>query len=254
MTTTEDFKSYKDRFGLVNLGGDTTQNGVLFTTEYAVQLIKSNAPVEDELYALLEAVRNCQIQPGLLKRHPETDEYDSMDNTTAALVLSDYLDNGKLAKDIRDHGLYQDIDGYDTTQDTERNKRFYWLAKALGFGTIRNVWNNSNPNKFCFFSWFGRSPGLMGLIDIAAIGSTTPFRSFSLVVGQLIPTFQDTEDGWKLSYLVWQVVKDYGFFYRLAYKYWVKRLYKCRPGGMRQVYETYYGPNHPLTKHMVDLS
>lgn len=270
MNIIEDFKPYRDVYGLNQIRtengmGCTTQNGTLFTVQYAICLynaLKEKSLHEDasllidELARIKEVFTSCQVENGLSIRYPSDREFDSMDNTSALLVFSALFGQSEYAVAMRNHGLNVKCVGYDENQGAEMNKKFYTIAKIMGLGSPKNYWNNNEPNKFCFFGWFGRSPGFMGLVDLSATGKTSLFRHLALLVGQFLGSGDDPQntDARTMSYIIWQFIKDHSFIHRYLYKVWCRKLLKYYPNGMKDVYEIYYNrngtnPNHPLVKY-----
>jgi len=269
-----DFKPYVDKYGLSQIRtengiGCTTQNGTLFTVQYLICLLnkfdnKPDSSIKfwdeclrwDECFRIYKVLLSCQSDEGLTIRYPYDTEFDSMDNVSAILVFSYLFDSSGIASKIRNHGLNVICTGYDENQGAELNKKFYPLAKILGLGKVKNYWNNNNPYKFCFFSWFGRSPGFMGLIDICATGKTTWFRHLALLIGQFLGSGSDPQntDARTMAYLIWQVLKHRNWFHGWLYNIWLKKLIKYYPNGMKDVYNIYYNrfgdnPDHPIVKH-----
>lgn len=249
----DEWLKYRDCFGLNQnktdgTQGITSQNGVLFTVEYAL----ATNPSLVESFRINEVFRNCEVLSGLLRRYPNSTEYDSMDNNTAALIFSALYGNRGFAKRMREHGRDVTCDGPDQTRDAVENKYWYALVELLCFGLVRNYWNNTRPSEFCFFGWYGRSPGFMGLLDICATGNSTVFRKLSLLIGQLITAYKADSrdlDGWKLSHLNWYILTQRGGIWELAFKWWNKRLLQTFPGGISDVYAVYYQDvNHPIVK------
>ena len=266
----EEFKLYQDKWGLSQIRskdgiGETTQNGSLFTIQYVICLFNSFikdpnsfnlSDLKKEFERINSVIKSLEVKPGLSVRYPNDKEYDSMDNNSALLVYSSLFDNGRYANDMRNHGKNIICVGYDEIQDLNINKKFYKIAKVFGLGSIKNYWNNNTPNLFCFFGWYGRSPGFMGLIDICATGHTTLFRHISLLIGQFLGSNSDPQntDARTMSYLIWQVLKDKSKFHNWLYKIWLKKLIIHYPNGLKDVYNIYYNrngdnPNHPIVKY-----
>lgn len=255
-----DFLPYRDPYGM-NQGNtlgkedQISQNGTLFTIEYFICLMlnlgKDHPLVLEEAKRIKEVFKKIEIKDGLTIRFIGSTEHDSMDNYGAMLVFSALYGNNEFAVRVREHGLSIRANGIDETQGAEINKKVYPLAVILnGFRKPKNFWNNNDPTKFCMFSWFGRSPGFMGLIDIAATGKTSLFRSFSLWVGQMLGVLKSEKDpdGWRLSFNVWQLVKNRSWIWRKGYDIWCKKLITLYPGGMTDVYKDYGWGKHPMAK------
>jgi hypothetical protein len=263
------FLPFRDRFGLNQLDPDSTSdNGVLFTVEYLLCLESYADPNSAEHQKILleeytrirDVFTSCERRPGFLVRHPEHHGYDSMDNHTAALAFSLLAKEKGIIWDFP-HRMWSvwnrkqvECTGIDLTDDSERNKKYYTLAKILGLGAARNYWNSDYPDKYCFFSWFGRSPGFMSLLNYSAIGKFGFLGRFSILVGQFWGNIMEETsdlDNRKLPYVMWQPLKNRNFIWKLFYKLWLKTLFKdYGEGGMNVVYDRYYrNPSHPIKKY-----
>lgn len=246
------FAAFQDQFGLNQINGTTSDNGVLFTSEYILcisQLVKTAEDkilFEQEVSRVAKVFETCESIPGVQRRSPSSTSYDSMDNHTARLAFDGILAKGAFALRMIEHDTKRKCAGSDTTLDSATNSTnsvwFKWL-NPLSLWNLKGFWNNHNPDFFCFFSWFGRSPGMMAMIDFAAKGHTSWFRAFGLWVSQVISAFSSNTnlDGWKLSYMSWWLVANKGPIWRLTYRFWVWKLLKTfGVTGMSKVYSTYY--------------
>lgn len=278
MSLLEDFKKYRDVYGMNQLStdgsqGGVTQNGALFTFEYLIVLLEDETvPHEkklEEIERLKGVYKSLEVTPGLSRRTPHSGEGDSMDNTGSNLNFSAMYDKRGFAKRMKAHG-----EQVVCTGQLPGHKYFtlasfvtaFWLLPRpwLWGGFIKNkfrpkfYWNNTQPELFAVWGWFGRSPGFMAGLDLAAKGWTTPFRFLSMLIGQFIGVlFSDKgdTDAKKLPYVQWYFLtkhtgKGQRWFWKLAYKLWVKLLLRTYPNGMRDVYSIYYqDPNHPIRKY-----
>lgn len=258
MSLAEEFFKYRDRYGLNQLTssdgryGDVSQNGALFTMEYLICLMEDPAtPIETKLFTItrLRAVYDSlEIMPGLTLRTPESWEGDSMDNVGSTLSFSGLFDEGRFARRMRDHGLEVECTGIEESDGGALD--YYPLAWFLSdFKRPKNFWNNANPQKFCLSGWWGRSPGFMGLVDLAATNKTTWFRYLAVFVGQFLGCFSDrgNTDARKLPYVIWYFLRERSWVWKLGYWLWVRILLWQYPNGMRDVYSIYYqDPNHPI--------
>ena len=262
----QDFQKYQDEFGLNQIKtkhneetgedvGETSQNGTLCTAEYILCFLNSEAPNEEKL-AEIERIKKvfflCQKDAGYSVRYPGSEEFDSMDNNVALLIFSAAFDDGNFAKEMRVAGHTVKCVGYDQMQDTERNKKFYWLYKLLGLP----YWNNQDPHLFCFVGWYGRSPGFMAILDLCSNGETSLFRWVALLIGQFIGATAPAGDtsGRKLQYLVWQFIKGKNFITRALYKLWCWQLTRVYPNsGIKGVYSIWYqDAQHPIVTYSED--
>jgi hypothetical protein len=57
---------------------------------------------------------------------------------------------------------------------------------------------------------------------------------------------QDGTDPWILSWMLLEASHAKNWLTRRAARVWRKRLYAKHPGGMRQVFSQYFGPEHPI--------
>lgn len=268
----EDFKKYRDRYGLNQLHTDGEQggvedNGALFTMEYLICML-SNLHDEDgkarhdvfkeiqqEIQRLRMVFATLEEKPGISVRYPGNSGPDSMDNAGALLAWSALWGDHAYALRRQAHGLAVQCDGVNESQDPEKNRSWSKWAKLwstlqlASFFKAKNFWNVTETTKFNFFGWHGRSPGMMGWLDICATGRTTRFRSLGLWVGQMLSVFakKGDTDAWKLAYVIWYSLKYRGKLWRWGYDLWVKSLLKKYPGGMQEVYSLYYqDENHPI--------
>lgn len=254
-----DFSRCKDCFGLVQFNvaplgqfAHTTDNGAISTVEYFLLLNESEKINETPL--VKEALKNLEVETknGLVtRRYPGSNSIDSMDNATALIVFSELFDNSRLSKKLYMHGEITRASGLDAAQDRHRNFKYYPIAWLLnGFKAPRRFYS-VRPSDWSLQSWWGRSPGFMGLLELAATGRTSLFRKTSLWIGQLITALEDRQStsNKKLAYMVWQWLKTKGLFWRLSYKLWCFIMSLRHKEGMPDVYRIYYGESHPLVTH-----
>lgn len=261
----DDFKKYRDQFGLNGLytdgtNGQTTQNGALFTMEYLLCLLAyidhpvHRPAIEAEIERLKEVYKSLEVRPGVTCRFPGSTEFDSMDNGGSYHVFSYLFGNKELAKRKYEHGKNTRAEFLDTKQDPKRAFKFYPIAWIVsGFKPPRFFWNIEEPTYFCLPGWHGRSPGHMALMRLCAGEKVGFFGHAAIWVGQFLGCFKpvgDT-DARKLPYVEWQLLKNLNWFWKLSYKFWVYILRKqYGDEGMRAVYKIYYGdPNHPIHKY-----
>jgi hypothetical protein len=254
--------AFTDETGLTTLQpGQQSQDGVLYSVEHLINGLSQAAFLEDakaRAKALVDIFKILTVQPGLQRRSPGSTEYDSMDNTTARLAfemiikdlnlgVEDLFAEGMNSFNSKSNLTEADTSYPDAGQVTESQQTLL-LARIIGLGKARFCFNVSDPTKFCFYSWFGRSPGLLALKDFAAGGLTTPLRWVGLLVGQMIGMFADPSntDARTLAYVIWFPLKKRNWFWALMYKIWVWRLMKTYPNGMIDVYKLYYlNPEQP---------
>jgi hypothetical protein len=284
----EKIKDYKDGQGLVHLhsraknpGRWISENGTLFLTEYILTLQEMHKVINthtswrllnQEIKNAEKAIQSCVVAKGLTRRDDSRSEaVDSMDNHTALLVFSKVFAKGEFslfAKHFVEHGEEVECEGVDdfNYQDAtaERNVKWYKVLKLFyPDGKIKNYWNVTNPNRFNFFAWYGRSPGFMAMARLAAGRFVGPWGLLAFWVGQMwsgLFTRWDgratSMDGIKLSYIAWQLVRNRSMFWKLSYKLWYSlctyKLSSATP--IAHAYNLYFGktdPDHPLCKYMI---
>lgn len=243
-----DFKTYQDIFGYTSLKPrETSQNGELFTVQYLLiaEQVLPKPEFDAEVARIKLLFELSQAPCGLQNRYPGDREHNSMDNLTASLVFSALYDQNKsYAKFIH---AYSKTSGVTKCDTDNMSKKTWFLARLLnGFGPVRGVFNNADPHLFRLFSWFGRSPGFMGLIDMAATGRTSLFRKTALFMGQFLGLFQDHHDGIILPYVTWQFLRTQSSWWERGYKFWLSRVNKKLPLGVQSAMNSYFGVDHPL--------
>jgi len=251
---------YIDQFGLIALEtdgvkGNATQNGVMWTAEYLIASKELGLLDEATEKQLLKAIADCQGENGETYRHPgKIDEWDAMDNVVGFLAtqpahsLTRWYNSGS-----------DKLDKVDDKQDTQTNTKFLpyaKLAKLIGYSGSYfpwsrepMYWNNTQPDKFTLFGWYGRSSGFMGWIDLAVKGHTTLLRHAVLIIEQLKGCLgvEETLDGLRMTHTSFQFLRKANPIYKLTYKLWCRNLLKKYPGGMKDVYKLYYqSPTHPI--------
>lgn len=256
----DDFKKYRDKFGMNGLStdgtnGSVTQNGALFTLEYLL-VLKAYADhpeikpeYEAEVERLKDVFASLEVRPGVTCRSPGSTEFDSMDNGAANHAFSRLYDGGKLAERKVQYGETTRATFLDTKQDPARAFKFYPIAWILsGFKPPRFFWNIEEPTYFCLPGWHGRSPGHMAQMRLCAGRKIGLFGHAAIWVGQFLGCFKHTgdTDARKLPYVDWQVLKEINWFWRTSYRLWCWILMKQYKRGMQDVYEIYYGKNHPM--------
>lgn len=230
----------------------TEDNGALVSLEYFLTLDTNERRVD--ILRLKSVLRNLEVKTEngvVTTRFPGCWRTDSMDNATALIIFSELFDDSRLSKDLYRHGELTYAKRIDPQQDENKSLKYYPIAWLVNRGNVPRRFWNVRPNDWSIQSWWGRSPGFLGLLELSALDRTSMFRTISLLVGQFLPLFEKKQEtsGKKLTYIVWQWLKTRSKFWSIWYKIWCMILLKVHPNGMKDVYEIYYGPNHPLTLH-----
>ncbi len=259
MSKINDFIRYKDKFGLVQFNyappgeyAKTSDNGAIMTVEYA--LILNTLERAIEIGQLKTALGKLEVETKngfVTQRYPGSTAIDSMDNATALIVFSELFDDSRLSKKLYMHGEITRATALDQLQDRHRNLQYYPIAWLLNGLKAPRRFYSIRPNDWSLQSWWGRSPGFMGMLELAATGKTSLLRKTALLVGQFMTAFEErgSTSNKKLSYMVWQWLKKRHWTWMFFYKIWKVIMGLKHKDGMVDVYRIYYGPDHPLTKH-----
>lgn len=271
----KDSEEFTDSIGLTTLQpGEQSQNGVLYSVENLVNAL-GNPEFADEgakqIFRLYMIFKQVTAYPGIQRRALNSIEYDSMDNYCARLAFQMIINEfpnmnvtETFAQGMIENDKNFSITEADTTsvEDPGRiadNTKYLWIAKLVGLLTFggyraRFVYNVQQRDKFCFYSWFGRSPAMLALMDYAAGKWTNPVRFLGLIVGQMIGMFSDPSDtdARTLAYVIWYPLKKKNFFWAMLYKIWTWKLMRDYPEGMKTVYETYFkNADMPVRKYAI---
>lgn len=252
----QDFLRYRDRFGLNQLDpgepAPSSDNGSLITVEYFLCLDDKEKKMD--ILRVKQALSSLEVKTSngvVTCRYPGNKMTDSMDNATALIVFSELFDDSRLSKELYKHGELTFATELDSYQDQARTFKYYPIAWLVSGFKSPNRFYNLRPNSWSIQSWWGRSPGFMGLLELSALDRTSWFRYFALWLGQYLPLFQpksSTSDK-KLTYIVWQWLKTRNKFWALSYKLWCFLLTRIHKEGMKEVYQIYHGPDHPIVKY-----
>lgn len=257
----EDYKVYKDKFGLnqnVTDNGDeygVSGNGLLYTTGYILALVDNNALNRDEVIRLLNVYQSCQVpgESGLYHRTPtKVKDYNSLDDIFGVLLASKYLDDGLMAKFIYSRGqmIVNEVDeseGLDHPVVKLSNKVFP-LLKLLTLNKVKWNYNNVNPTKFRMNTWLGRRFDVVAVIQMAANKPVNFFYWIYWAITMLMIYTQDRKsnhNAFILRYTAARAVEGYGFMTNLVIKLFKKRFIKIW-NSLGEVKAAYYNnPEHP---------
>lgn len=220
----EEIAQYQDADGFVTPRiGVGSNNGILYTSEYYVLLVKLGLARHDDLYAFEQTMRKCQIEPGLFKRHPGASDQEGPDDYIG-LTTAAYLLGSDIAKEVLDYG-----------------KRHAFLYNNEMPGSVEHT--DDRPN---YSAMFGRSPSLIAHLYFAA-GETPSFPlrlcwAVSVAYSAFRPS--SDQDSHILSSLLVSAMGDKSGLCAHAAR--------LRPSEskMRQIVGDYFSdPHHPLARH-----
>jgi hypothetical protein len=223
---------YTDANGLVSphrcspLEVNPSGNGVMYTGELMMMLaLRGEIDFEDD-ESFVDAMRTCQVEPGLLKRGPGYRDQEGPDDYygfAAGCVATDAI---TLADNVVDYGL-------------------------ANFGSF----NNEDPGKWTWKSFLWRQPQLICALYAAADRAPIwifPLRLYTAAViatSCMLAPLEDT-DARRLSWLLLHTMRRTSLLCRAAGWFWNRRLRKhYGPEGMRAVARVYYEAGHPFAKY-----
>ena len=215
-----ELERYRDQFGLVQPepDGRTSHNGVRFTCEAIVGLLRHPLVSKEVIDDLHDSVTSCQ-QGGVLLRWPRaTESPDSIDNYIARMHIS--------------------CVGYCVPSFP---RRFLEHGRA-------NKWFFYGPG---IKSFLGRFPHLIMLAK-NAVGEDIPL--WMKVYATAVVWIAANKDGQDEKVLSWHLVdsiRGEGIVPEFVIRRWERAFLKRYPGGIGQVLAEYFDPEHdkhPLSK------
>jgi len=245
-----DYDQYTNEWYLVHPPESTVSgNGLRYTGEKIIALVRHNALNEEERQQLITAYSSCELEPGLVMRTPDNAfGLEGPDDTVAALTAGFYLKNGfpqrflhrgrtKLANRVTQVGL--------NPKKALHSKLLFYVLKTLCFGKgVTYNYNNLSPGGFNVSSWMGRQTQLIAHARFATGGEDPPsgFQKLYWCISLLWSTRADklNWDAWVLSLHMVKVAKGQSWICDLARKYWIKKFKEKCPRGAAEV----VWPNH----------
>lgn len=210
-------------------------NGVLYLSEYYILLEKNNIPDFKDNW---EKIVSTSFQaPGLLARAPDCNgDQEGPDNHYGLLAASVVLNKPNLPYDILQYG----------------KAHWGWYNNQMP-GTVRTKDGRIN---WTAFQW----RQLQLLTAMLTASKQLRFYHFPLVVftALVIATScmnvdKGNSDARILSWLLILIMSPSSLLCRCASKLWTKRLFNTYPNGMKDVFNIYFGPEHPITILSVEI-
>lgn len=243
MTTLRDeIKDYTDGDGLVAPGLSkgayrSSDNGVMFTSEYYIMLHKlMDIQTQDykDYYQLIVA---CEEDIGLLCRAPGDKGQEGPDDYYAVLSASQVLGIPEFASVILHYGYItkgwfnNENPGtiYRTDGKTINWEAFLWRQLQMWFAALCAARENR---------WYHLPLSIYSALVILYTG-----------LRNLPKTDADSR---RLCWHLIQATVPRSFLCRLASKVWYRKLYLDYPNGMRGVAQQYYQDGHPFREYWVD--
>lgn len=227
-----DIEHFKDEYGLVHpspyRAGEPSQNGLRFLSEWAIVCHQHYGFNVADFDAFYFAVRKCRAGTGvgLLARHPVLmrEQYIAQDDYTPVITAA-YV--------IGDHQLLTDI------------------YKKGTNSFPRYTYNNVNPGKFYYKSYFGRYFQFRAHIKWAL--DKKPNFAEQLVWGYctMISPKKGDQDSWALSKHLLIVGEHRNKWTRFCGRVWRWRFKRCFGNAttMEPALAGYYSEGHPIPKN-----
>lgn len=222
-----DFAECRDEFGMIQNGvGTTSRNGIRYTSEYYQLKKHYGIHTDSDLLAFQNLIMKSSKKMGLLKASPVDDSQVGMDDYLAAASVSEVIASLIL---------------------------IYWEENNANF-------NNVQPGKFTFKSWFGRYPSLKAHFIYCRKLTPNFFLRLAWCASLTLTalTAKSNQDEWVLGNLQIISYRNSGFSGSIeekACKLFVKQFRKNwgETQNMRKCLEKYFGFLHPLAKWAQDV-
>jgi hypothetical protein len=239
----EVFKQYEDKYGLIHwcpVGADrapSSGNGILTTciTYALLSLRKELDPITR--MGVKQALKSCQVMPGLYRRSPENlQDYEAMDDYSGLALFAAIGDRPILAAEVLEYG------------------------EAQGFPCY--VYNNVVPGKWYSKVWLGRFPTVVANLEMAANRVPPVWRRLWWAGSLVYASFSKStdQDAWMMGWISAQCYRsrlpDKRNYQGEKLMGWVVQLWwdayeKKVPKGLGSIYIK--DPNHPITQLWCDF-
>lgn len=222
----EAYRSRIDEHGLVQPDGGTSHNGIRFTAEYVVALVRCDDQIpKEEAKRILTAIKSCQAEPGLYHRFPGAFTLQEGPDDYVGLGLISYYLNTNIADEILAYG-----------------------KKTLP----RYNFNNINPGKFNKSAWLGRQGQLICHLYYGSTQDPPWYLRLWHRLAVLKSAFgeKDDQDNWVLTWMLVKIMPD-GYLNNLVKMIWINRFKKHHPKGIGQVLCDYFNQTtHPHSTYL----
>ena len=220
-----DYEKYRDFYGLQQPSNDksTSENGIRFTAQYIIALVKKGLLTPAEKGRLTSLVERCMKRKGLLMRDPSNPSLDSIDNYIGLGVLSFYL-RRSWARDAIQYG--------------RKNWGFYDNI-VPGRKTVPAAFLWRFPQLSCHLKWVcGMRAG--------------PLEYVSWCFSVFLASFTRDQDRRVLTTMLCIVGNRRGRFTDFLIGLFVRSFGRAYPeNGMGRVLSDYYqNPSHPDVKYL----
>ena len=246
----EILENYVDANGLVSpskclpTNPRASDNGLLYTGEFYA-LLAARGELDNSCGGIAGRIRPCQASLGLYNRSPRDTDPEAPD---------DY------------YGLAAGLGAFGTVRSINYSTLYNWGAICAAFNIVRygckhfGSFNNVNPGKWTWQSFFWRQPQLIVALYAAANRAPRwqlPFRIYTASIiataCMFTPPIPTESTPRRLTWLLIQATQHQSWLCRVAAKVWWRRLRKqYGDPGMRAVNSLYFPVGHPLATYAVN--
>lgn len=220
----KDFNPFIDKYGLVTPDGKPCGNGIRYTAECVVAAFDNKVLDSTMKMGIFDCITDCQLSPGLFKRHPEHTDQEGPDDYIGLGTISHFLGYKNIARSILKYG---------------RTHKY--------FGVLKYVYNNVDPNKFSMSAWLGRMPQLICHLQFAAGEDPSLFKKIwwcgSVLNSLRVPSTD--QDAFALTWHLVRVAEGKSKLCDFIINIWRKR----QKHNISEILSDYFNNQfHPLVK------
>lgn len=256
----QDIFQYLDQYGFIQLdkskdgsGQDNiSQNGQLWTGQTYLLAAKKGKVAELGLASRWrEAMLTTEVTPGVYNRTASKPaEHNSLDNLIGILAGGVAVGDRSFAQKIEAYGETHYVKLKDIVDLTETGDLKPWqafiLKRILGGIKCYYNFNCETPGVPTFFGWWGRSPGAVCLIKMAAGKNPTLLQKIGLMLGQIISAraTRENRDPWSLGWAAYQISYRHSWIVDIGNNYFMKKLKQNFPKNSLGPWLKSEGPIH----------
>lgn len=228
----DEIPDYIDVYGLVsphraaNPKRRESDNGVLFTSEYYIQLLNNGELTAQDKVDYETLIRSCMLEPGLISRVPGDDGQSPPDDQYGVSAACSQLGITSIPADVVSYGL-RHFGSFNNKDRTWTTRSFLWRQLPLvaaQYAAARR--GRLNPVVWC-------------LNAITALIIATSCRGID----------RNNTDARKLSYLLIKAMQPVSVLCRLASVIWKRRAERdYGPEFLSIIYTIYFETGHPLAR------
>lgn len=222
------YKTFTDYKGLVQpTPAAVSHNGVLYTAQYVVALMRHNSLTEHERARLIQVFRSCELEPGLLMRHPvEHREVQQGPDDYVGAITASYLLGSHQAHRILEYGRHHGF-----------------IYDNINSGIINHYGS----------AYIGRQQQIVTHLQFATGETPSLFRKVWWCIAVLSSALakRDNQDAKILAWLLIVVANRKSTLCDLVSRFWIWKFKRDWPGGIGDVLANYFqNPHHPSARYL----